>query len=176
MECSLCSSQNVLNLGKCIPQGKILNCQLYDNTLDRCVSCLPGFQLNATYYCNLPTPPITQGPTSNSTQNTPIPSTLPSSPSPQQRDRNCRQYNGSVCLNCSNQFYFSAAGNKCIPVNPVCKDHISTGQCSSCYPGYILQSGSCIIQAVVISNCQKASLGGLCEVCFANFFLRLGKC
>lgn len=164
MQCLLCIPNYRLNQGSCINANKMINCQSFSNSLDRCTTCLPNYQLQADYSCVLPTVPVG-----------PVVPVVPAGPV--QRDINCKEYNGSVCVACSNRFYFSSPGGKCIPVSSLCKNYSSaTGQCGSCYPGYFLTSaGTCIVQVPTINNCQSES-NGVCSKCYSGYFLNQGNC
>ena len=38
------------------------------------------------------------------------------------------------------------------------------------------QSGSCVVQAPMITNCQKQDKNGICTQCYSGFFIKQGSC
>lgn len=69
-------------------------------------------------------------------------------------DGNCREYFAGKCSKCSSRYYVGVEG-RCVPVNPLCKDSNSVGECTACYPGYRVDSGS------VLSHCPRMSTAKL---------------
>ena len=57
-------------------------------------------------------------------------------------DQFCSVFNGTTCLQCSENYYFSAEG-RCLQVDPLCKTHNQQGHCLSCFNGYSLSNGAC---------------------------------
>jgi hypothetical protein len=53
-------------------------------------------------------------------------------------------WNNQVCLACSNLWVFNAEG-KCVPISDRCATHAANGQCLTCYKGYDLTNGTCVI-------------------------------
>lgn len=85
-------------------------------------------------------------------------------------DPNCKSFNqDGSCRECSASFYFNGA--KCLRVNPLCASiNQQTGECTSCYQGYILNNGNCTIgSSVAVANCRTV-LNGICQSCSAGFF------
>lgn len=46
---------------------------------------------------------------------------------------------------CSSRFFLDISSGKCRPVNPLCKTADLSGNCQSCYPGYVLQGTMCVL-------------------------------
>jgi proprotein convertase subtilisin/kexin type 5 len=69
----------------------------------------------------------------------------------------------------------------CTAVNSQCKDYnISTGECTSCFTGYIINNkGQCIIAEINDTNCKnRDSITGKCINCYSGFFFsqQYSKC
>lgn len=61
-------------------------------------------------------------------------------------------------------------------MSTLCKSYqTADGLCTSCYPGYILLTGSCVIAPQVVNNCQKYA-SGICISCYSGYFLKLSVC
>ena len=95
-------------------------CQTFDPIDGYCLSCYGGYRLDSGK-CIL------------------AEVTEPSDPG-------CNLWNqaNDVCLRCSQRHYFDIF-QKCQPVNDLCADWNNQGDCTSCYGGYDLQSGNCVI-------------------------------
>ena len=101
--------------GIIVTPSRLTNCQQFDNTLGRCTVCIAGYVLDSAFNCvqvvvPKPDPGIIVTPPN------------PTNPSTQ-RDINCRKFNGTACILCSNRFYFSPTISKCIPVSTLCKTY-----------------------------------------------------
>lgn len=83
-------------------------------------------------------------------------------------DGNCREYFAGKCSKCSSRYYVGPDG-RCVPVNPLCKDSNSAGECTGCYPGYRVDTGKCIIATSQDVNC-KSFKGQQCNECYQGFF------
>ena len=61
--------------------------------------------------------------------------------------KGCRNFDGDICIECSFRFYFDE--NKvCRQVNDLCRTwDEENGDCLSCYGGYVLDAGRCLIDA-----------------------------
>lgn len=88
-------------------------------------------------------------------------------------DVNCREYNGGRCMRCSNR-YFVNPDNRCVPVNPLCKEANQAGECTLCYPGYRVESGKCIISQASDANCRVYK-GQQCSECYQGFYYNQGE-
>ena len=87
-------------------------------------------------------------------------------------DPNCLSFNGNFCVRCSTRYYVYGDG-KCVPVNPLCKDHNLRGECTECYRGYEINSGKCVIESPKDPNC-KTSNGNFCVECYQGFYYSQG--
>ena len=130
------------------------NCKTYNSTNGACLSCYPGFGIVET---------------------TCLPGVATSSSDP-----NCNQFNGSLCLKCSFGYYLPASG-LCTQVNPSCKTFDPTnGQCLSCFPGFSVQNGGCLVgsSTPTAANCnQLDSNTGKCIKCSFGFYFDVnGNC
>ena len=56
-------------------------------------------------------------------------------------------WDNQVCLACSNNWVFNE-DKRCIAVSDQCKAHAENGDCTSCYKGYHLEEGQCIVDEV----------------------------
>ncbi len=57
----------------------------------------------------------------------------------------CAKWDNEKCTQCSNRSYFNSSGI-CAPVDATCASfNDKNGLCLSCYKGYDLQNGKCII-------------------------------
>jgi hypothetical protein len=64
----------------------------------------------------------------------------------------------------------------CTGVNPLCKSSDpQTNDCASCYPGYTLSLGKCIILGNQDKNCNQ-TLGLSCLSCKDRYYLLNGIC
>ena len=119
--CLQCSSNWVFNANKvCVPVSD--QCNTFDSN-GACLSCYVGYNLN-NGKCTL-------------------------APVQQVSDAGCASWNWNkqICLECSNNWVFNA--NKvCVPVSDQCNTFDSTGACLSCYIGYNLNNGKCVLAPV----------------------------
>lgn len=119
--CLQCSNNWVFNANKvCVPVSD--QCNTFDST-GACLSCYVGYNLN-NGKCTL-------------------------APVQQVSDVGCASWNWNkqVCLQCSNNWVFNA--NKvCVPVSDQCNTFDSNGNCLSCYVGYNLNNGKCVLAPV----------------------------
>jgi len=168
------------------------NCQSYNLQTGICVTCIPGFNLNA----GLCTPAssssnsggviminnnssssssgmITPNTNANTNMNVNI-NNGGTSTGVSNRDSNCIRYNGTTCIACSSRYYFNP-NNVCVPVNPLCKDYISNGNCSTCFPGYAISNGNCIVSTKATDPfCKTYTPGGVCTACYTGYFFNQG--
>ncbi len=151
--CVECSDRYYLDSGA-ICQPVNTNCKTYNTQTGACLSCYPGFGIVET---------------------TCLPGVSTSS-----YDPNCNQFNGSLCIKCSEGYYHPTSG-PCTQINPSCKTADSTsGHCTSCFPGFTVQNGLCLVGSTVsvVSNCnQLDSVTGKCLKCsFGFYFDSFGVC
>lgn len=90
-------------------------CNTYDPNFGNCLSCYPGYTLSNSQCI------IAQQPSAA---------------------LNCRNFSNGVCVQCSNRFY--NLNGVCTPVSDYCNTYdLSSGNCTSCYQGFVLQQGYC---------------------------------
>ena len=78
------------------------------------------------------------------------------------------------CVECSTRFYYDARTNKCERVHVLCQRYsVETGKCLSCYPGYTLAEGKCIISSL---SCREYTTEGTCLSCYDGYQVRDGNC
>lgn len=126
--CLECSNRAFFNQnGQCTPVSD--NCNSWDPLNGNCLTCYQGFALN-NGVCEL------------------APGVKPS-------DLGCRLWDwaNQVCLSCSTNWVFNQNG-VCVPVSDQCRTFDQQGQCLSCYQGYDLAKGACIVSA---SNTARPS-------------------
>ena len=140
--CLQCYSGYISINGRCSVQNPL--CKTIDNANGNCLSCWQGYSL-------------VQG-------NCAI-GTTPDSPSSVTQDIYCITLVNGLCTRCSNGFFLSKGTGKCTQLNPLCKTSDSdNGACLSCYQGYALSSGNCVVPAqVFIANCAVTSASGMCS-------------
>lgn len=112
------------------------NCDQYNSTDGSCLSCYPGFavQWNAAKgkkqcLIHLDTDP------------------------------NCEiRGSQSTCAKCYSGFYYSAQNFICMQINQLCATaNSSNGNCLSCYGGYTLINGECVIAAQDVKPPAKST-------------------
>lgn len=71
------------------------------------------------------------------------------------RDPNCKKFSpNNMCTQCAIKFFVNNNG-KCSPVSPLCNNYDNlTGNCLSCYPGYVVSGGACILGTSKDPNCK----------------------
>lgn len=116
--CLKCSARFYFNSNKVCAQVSEL-CKTYDEN-GNCLTCYAGYYLSKGQ-CLIQ------------------PAVLP--------DPGCYVWNftDNVCLECSKRWYFNSQG-KCQQVSDLCKTNDIGGNCTSCYPGYVIANGACIIK------------------------------
>lgn len=55
----------------------------------------------------------------------------------------CRIWNGATCIECSSRWTFNANG-VCQKVSDLCRTWTASGNCETCYGGYIVEAGACV--------------------------------
>ena len=146
--CVQCRARFYLEQGRCNPIG--MGCDSYNGFTGECFTCFTGYKLELGK-CLVQ---IIETQTNN--------------------DPNCLVFNDDRCDQCSQRYYYN--GEKCVPVNPLCREYNSTGACTSCYPSYRVQGTKCIIAPTQDPNCKSSSLDGVCFECYTSYFSRNGKC
>ncbi len=127
-KCLQCSTRYYLSRqGNCRQVSD--QCNTYNSVTGACLTCYSGYRLNGTA-CVL----------SNANNNTNN-NTSPSS------DVNCRNFDrqSNRCIQCSYRFYVGSNGI-CVQVSDQCQTwSFSNGNCTSCYQGYELSQGACVL-------------------------------
>jgi expansin (peptidoglycan-binding protein) len=152
--CLQCSSNWVFNNnGVCVPVSD--QCNTYDKN-GACVTCYVGYNLN-NGKCVL-------------------------APIQQVSDVGCATWNWNkqTCLQCSSNWVFNNNG-VCVPVSDQCNTYNNAGACVTCYAGYNLSNGKCVLAPI-----QKVSDVGcatwdwnkqVCQQCSSNWvFNNNGVC
>ena len=96
-------------------------------------------------------------------------------------DTLCQVFDSAgACKACVWRSVFNAQ-KKYVEVNPQCNTfNNATGACTSCYGGYILNGGNCLVDKSEAgsgsalsgdANCRKADKGGKCQECSFRYIL-----
>ncbi len=60
----------------------------------------------------------------------------------------------------------------CKQVNPLCDEYDANGNCISCWPGYAVDNGNCVMKALPTPpNCNKINSQGVCLVCSSDSYM-----
>ena len=89
---------------------------------------------------------------------------------------NCANFTNGVCVQCA-QGSFWRNGN-CVSVSPLCRTYDnSTGYCTSCYNGYVLNQITCSIAppSSGAANCKNFT-NGICVQCSQGYLMLGGVC
>lgn len=156
--CVLCAKRAYLKDSICVEVNPL--CSTFDNA-GKCESCYIGYILQ-NGQCNLNAIDFN-------------------------RDSLCAEFNGSTCVRCATRAYFN--NGICSEVNVNCNTFdASTGVCLTCYNGYQLNNGQCIVSQVVLPTppssvnlyaniyCKRVDSVGRCTQCFFGFRLENGDC
>jgi len=151
-QCLNCSSRFFMKYGVCTPINPL--CKTYNTTTGNCLTCYPGYFLNANLgNCSIGADPNLD-------------------PFCKIKDAN------SKCTQCYPNYYLSANGS-CPLSNPLCKTINNTnGDCLTCYPGYIVKDKTCIIPTAsdADANCIKFYSSGNCSSCYVGYYILNGVC
>jgi hypothetical protein len=140
--CATCRTGWTLINGQCVVP--VINCIVYayNGSLSFCKSCVENYQLVNSLCVFSPTTPL---------------------------DKNCIQFNGTLCIQCSNRYYFS--NQVCVPVNPNCKNYSNDGNCTDCYGGYAVSNGKCVIATSITNpNCRRF-VNQTCISCYSGYYV-----
>lgn len=178
--CTSCFPGYSLSAGACGISGSTdPNCQTRDSN-GYCTACYSGFYYNVTISKCASLNPLCK--TSNLTNGNclscyPGYSLTGGLCGISFKDPNCQAYDANNnCNLCANKYYLDGASGKCMPVSPLCNTFNSlTGVCLSCYQGYILQTGQCIVgsSATTDVNC-KTFTNNVCTQCYNGYFVGTG--
>ena len=144
--CSECVNRYYLNQNICFRVGD--GCNTYNKQTGECWSCFTGYEYQSGN-CVKEVEPVNQDP-------------------------HCLIFKNNRCEKCSIRYYYS--GEKCVPVNPLCKTYNSTGACTTCYPSYRIEGTRCILAPVQDPNCRVSRPDGFCDECFKSYYVKSGKC
>ena len=147
--CISCSPFWVFNAnGVCVPVDTL--CKTYDNATGLCLSCWKGYNLNAdTGACDR-------------------------APNQAVTDKGCSEWNwdAQTCLRCGP--YWWNNNGACQAVSPFCKTYDSNnGQCQSCFTGYNLSNGECVLAP---ENLCKTEDANGCTTCYNGYVLYQKQC
>lgn len=140
---------------KCVSVSSL--CKSYDVGSGKCTSCFSGFTLNEGV-CQTSEPTVVA-------------------------DGGCSNWdwNNQVCLACSKNWVL--VGKKCVAVSDQCLTWDQTGDCLSCYTGYLLTNGKCLITDLTLINPPDKGCfdwnwnGQLCLTCSQRwYFNQAGEC
>lgn len=170
--CTDCYSGYAVSNGSCLP-ARDSNCRTYTN--DTCSACYSGFFLSAARTCQAISPlcKLSNATTGACLQCFTGYSLVRNSCIAVSNDPNCISFSLSgQCAACSSRFIMKSG--LCTPISPLCKTYnTTTGNCISCYPGYYLSSGACIVGSdpAQDANCKLKDNSGRCLQCYSNYFL-----
>lgn len=135
------------------------NCETFNRDVGVCEHCYTGFYINSNGTC-----------TAYGSNDAAL--------------QGCGKWNNGQCVACSPKYYFGSNG-ACEAVSDQCRDwNRTTGVCTDCYFGYILNDGACVVDPSaprstdVNANpyCSKWGTNG-CETCAERtFFNANGIC
>jgi proprotein convertase subtilisin/kexin type 5 len=147
------------------------NCETYN--ADICIKCYSSFQLNSMNRC------IPRNPNCFSSNNNGVCtacyqgySLINGNCVNRISDPFCRAFNSDgSCKECSQTYVYNPNTQKCTRVNPNCNStNQVTFECTSCYPGFVLSNGNCVIgTTIAIANCHAIS-GSQCLVCSQGYY------
>lgn len=155
--CTSCSNRAYFDSNG-ICQGVSSYCNTWDGKTGGCLSCFAGYDLE-------------KGSCVFSPSNNAKPS-----------DQGCSKWdwNQNKCLACSLNWVFNA-NNICVPVSDFCKTSNLNGACTSCYSGYDLNNGACLVSPS--NTIRPSDLGcsnwdwnkNICLTCSTNWFFNSNK-
>lgn len=138
--------------GKCEQRDDL--CANFSQIQNKCLSCYAGYNLNSESKCVV-TPIGTTG----------------------IEDINCIKIQGKECIKCADGYYLNPQ-KKCQQANPQCRSISVDGKCTSCYQGFDLKAGDCIIPSIqlVLPFCETYASNGECSKCLDRYYLQNGSC
>jgi hypothetical protein len=93
-------------------------------------------------------------------------------------DPNCQTASNGICLQCYLGFYVNQNTGICGATNPICLTVNGLNACTSCYSGYTLSNGNCIISGGVTNldpNCAQFQ-NGQCISCSSRSYMTPQGC
>lgn len=89
-------------------------------------------------------------------------------------DPNCAQHDANnICTSCYYRYYLNSQ-KVCVAVSDQCNTFDpSSGNCLTCYGGYILSNGSCVITTTPNTdpNCAQRDANNVCTSCYYRYYL-----
>ena len=148
-QCKSCSPYWVFNSNNiCVPVDPL--CKTYDNANGHCLTCFKGYVLNAdTGACDRAADRAVS-------------------------DAGCAEWNWDqdVCVKCSHYWFMN--NGLCASVSPYCKSYDqANGQCTTCFSGYNLSNGECLVAPE--NFCKTQDQNG-CTTCYDGFVLYQKNC
>lgn len=126
------------------------NCRSNDN-LGNCLSCYVGYTL-ANGNCTI---------------------------SEQWSDSHCARFENNACVACANDSFLNAQTGYCQQISPLCRSSDrNTGACLSCYNGYDLSNGLCVLgrDTIYTDSLCRAWSNGQCRECSTRAYSINGVC
>lgn len=84
-----------------------------------------------------------------------------------------------MCIDCYQGHFLNVTTGRCQQVNILCRTSNANGACLSCYPGYDLIAGNCLVSDSSTGsgdpNCREANVNEICLECFSGYFLTVGR-
>jgi len=175
--CIGCEANYIVQNGGCVLSGGQTNCQFIANGL--CVTCIPGYYVNATGFCQAQSLPNCNAYVPNKNEcdqcvdgfilmngmcavGTAIPG--------------CKVYSSlTACDLCQLNFYLS--GSICLPQSlENCITYVvNKNECSLCFAGFLIdQSGICLANS--LNNCDILINTEVCYRCSAGYYQVGGAC
>lgn len=175
--CAQCAFRFFNANGYCQPVSNL--CATWDSMSGACTSCIAGYTVAGSTCVQGGYNPNPYPPPPDYTNQAPIPPVSNSV-------SNCAQTGPTgACIQCSYRFYNS--NGYCIAVSDQCNTwDLTTGACTSCYGGYSLTAGACVITSSQntptspnspnIPNCAQVDASGFCSQCSYRYYLTSGVC
>jgi hypothetical protein len=153
--CTSCYKGYKLNSGACVlaelQKPKDFGCKLWDWDHQKCLECSARFVFDADGYCFQVSNDCASHDASGSCTSCYKGYKLNSGACvlaelQKPKDFGCKlwDWDHQKCLECSARFVFDADGY-CFQVSNDCASHDASGSCTSCYKGYKLNSGACVL-------------------------------
>ncbi len=97
-------------------------------------------------------------------------------------DPYCNTFDSTgTCTKCSYKYYFNS-NHVCTAISDFCSAWDSTtGVCTACYDGYVIQSGTCVAGSnsgnnpTSDPNCETFDSNGVCTQCKYRYYLDSGS-
>ena len=128
--CVECSGGFIFNKnGVCCEVDR--HCEIFNRDVGVCEQCYNGYHLDANGTCkaHAPTDPARAG---------------------------CAEWVNNVCQACSAKHFFDSNGI-CQAVSPQCREWNTDGTCTSCYFGYKIDNGACVVDPVAPGSAEVAA-------------------